>query len=253
MKTRGLLISAGLGAFLLFVIANVPARIGTDLLRAAGVQTGSASGTLWRGEVSSLRVAGFGLGRTRWTLRPLSLFLGTLAADIDTDLPGGFIRGRAEAGLGGRLALIDAEAASPLNNLAPLIGLPVDGGEANASIERLVVEGNWPVAAVAELRVGNLPLALPGMAPEPDAIGSFAAVFDQPEIATGGALRGALRDLGGALELSGSIELSPPNNFDISGLLKPRESAPPSLTQGLVLFGPEDEQGRREFTLSGSF
>jgi hypothetical protein len=253
MQSRGLLLAAGVGALLLFVITNVPARLGVDLLRSAGVQAGSASGTLWRGEVASLRVAGLGLGRTRWVLHPLSLLTGRLSADIDTELPGGFIRGRAEAGLGGRLALIDTEAASPLSNLAPLLGLPIAGGEANASIQRLVVEDNWPTVAVAELRVGNLPLALPGMMPEPGAIGSFAAVFDLPELAAGDPLVGELRDLGGALEIDGNISLSPPNNYDIAGLLKPRDSAPPSLTQGLVLFGPEDAQGRREFSLSGSF
>jgi len=253
MRKSGLFLTVGVGAFLLFVLANVPARLGTDLLGAAGVQTGSASGTLWRGEVSSLRVSGLSLGRTSWALRPLSLLFGRLAADIDTELPGGFVRGRAEAGLGGRLALTDTEAASPLSNLAPLLGLPVAGGEANASIQRLVFEDGWPTAAVAELRVGRLPLALPGMAPEPGAIGSFAAVFDLPELAAGDRLTGELRDLGGAREVSGTISLSPPNKYDIAGLLKPRASAPPSLTQGLVLFGPEDTQGRREFSLSGSF
>jgi hypothetical protein len=253
MRTRGLFLIVGIGAFLLFVIANVPARLGTDVLRSAGIDTGSASGTLWRGEVSSLRVVGLRLGRTSWTLHPASLLMGRLAADIDIRLPGGFVRGRAEAGLNGRLALIDTEAASPLSGLAPLLGLPVTGGEANASIQRLVLEDGWPTSAIAEIRVGNLPLALPGMAPEPDAMGSFAAVFDQPELGEGDALAGQLRDLGGALEVSGGISLSPPNNYDIAGLLKPRNSAPPSLTQGLVLFGPEDAEGRREFSLSGSF
>lgn len=253
MRKLGLFLVVGVGAFLLFVVANVPARLGTDLLGTAGIQTGSANGTLWQGEVTSLRVAGLSLGRTSWTLHPASLLIGRLAADIDTQLPGGFIRGRAEAGLGGRLALFDTEAASPLSNFAPLLGLPVAGGEANASIQRLVVENGWPTSAVVELRVGNVPLALPGMAPEPGAMGSFAAVFDQPELGEGDALAGQLRDLGGALEVTGGISLSPPNNYDIAGLLKPRDSAPASLTQGLVLFGPEDAEGRREFSLSGSF
>jgi len=253
MRKPGLLFVVACGAFLLFLIANVPAQVGVDLLRSTGAQAGSASGTLWRGEVASLRVAGLSFGRTRWTLRPLRLLSGSLAADIDTELPGGYFRGRAEAGLSGRLALIDAEAATPLNNLAPVLGLPVAGGEANASIQRLVLENGWPSSAVAELRVGKLPLALPGMAPEPGAIGNFAAVFDQPEMAGGEALVGELRDLGGALEISGNISLSPPDSYDVTGLLKPRDSAPRSLAQGMVLFGPEDEQGRRQFAISGSF
>ncbi len=253
MSGRRLLIAAGVAGFLLFLIGNVPARLAADLLGTAGLRAGSATGTLWRGEFASLNVAGISLGRTRWNLKPLSLLLGRLAADVDVDLPGGFLRGRAEVGLGGRIGLSDAQAASPLKSLGQMFGLPVDGGEASAKITQLVLEDGWPTVAVGEVRVGNVPLALPGVRAEPGAEGSFLASFDNPQLAPGDSLVGELRDLGGALELSGSVELLPPNNYNVAGLLKPRAEAPDSLTQGLVLLGPEDAQGRREFALGGSF
>ncbi len=253
MRRRSLLLVVGVLCFLLFFIATVPAQLAVDMLSSTGVRAGAVSGSFWSGKVSSLRLGNFTLGETAWTLRPSRLLLGRFAADIDAELPAGFLRGRAELGLGGSWSLLDAEASSPVSEFAPLLGLPVAGGDATANIERLTVKDAWPAAAVGELRVGDLPLTMPGVAADPKTQGSFALSFAATDLEPEDPLLGELRDLGGALELSGQVALTAPNNYTISGVLKPRPNAPESLTQGLVLLGPEDSQGRREFSLSGSF
>ncbi len=253
MQRRSLLLVVGVLCFLVFLIAKVPAQLAVDMLSATGIRSGTVSGSFWSGQINSLQLGKVKLGKTAWTLRPSRLVLGRLAADIDAELADGFLRGRAELGLGGSWSLVDAEAASPVSDLAPLLGLPVRGGEATANIERLTVEDAWPSTAIGELRVGDLPLSLPGVAADPNAQGSFALRFSAMDLEPEDPLIGELKDLGGALELQGEVALSAPTNYTVSGALKPRPNAPESLTQGLVLLGPEDAQGRREFSLSGSF
>lgn len=251
LRVRALLI-VGLVTFLGFALLNVPARVAADLLPAT-VQAGMARGTLWAGELASLRVAGISLGRTRWQLHPAGLLLGRLDADLDTELPGGFARGRLVLGAGGSVALRNAEAVLPLAVLATPLRLPGLAGEASLKLSNLALDGQWVTAAVGELRAADVPLALPGMQAPGGASGSFQLLFDAPEVPPDGPLVGQVTDLGGALEVSAELQLRPPTRYAVEGLVRPRPEAPEELTRGLVLLGAPDSEGRRPFALSGSF
>ena len=68
MTRASWLATAGAGAFLVFVIAGVPASValrwlGPDSLRLSGV-----SGSLWRGSADSADVGRLRLRDTKWTL-----------------------------------------------------------------------------------------------------------------------------------------------------------------------------------------
>jgi len=246
------LLPAGAFAFLAFAVALTPARLLADLAGLGGIVVSNPTGTAWRGEASAVRGAGVALGRTRWTLHPAALLAGRVGADLDVMLADGFLRGYASVGMGGSLHLEEVEAASPLAAARRLLPVPVTGGQATARIESLAVEERWPRTAVGTVRVADVPLLLPGAPGADEATGSFEVRFDTVDAADDGELVGTLRDLGGALELSGEVRLYPPGDYEVSGRVRPRDDAPRALADSLNLLGPPGPDGTRPFSLAGS-
>ncbi len=69
----------------------------------------------------------------------------------------------------------------------------------------------------------------------------------------GGELTGAVRDLGGPLQVSGTLHLTAAGGFELQGLVAPRASASPELIENLRFLGTPDAAGRRTFAISGTF
>ena len=88
------------------------------------------------------------------------------------------------------------------------------------------------------------------------AIGSYELRFDR---ATGGAepgpamIVGELRDLDGPLMVSGRLAIRNGSDYELAGQLSARAGAGPELTKLMEFLGPADAQGRRPFSLTGTF
>jgi hypothetical protein len=81
--------------------------------------------------------------------------------------------------------------------------------------------------------------------------GSYSLTFPPP---TNGEPLGRLADLGtGPLAVEGSLRLTPEPGFDLEGLVAARPSAPAGLAQEIQFLGSPDAQGRRPFSLAGTF
>jgi hypothetical protein len=65
-------------------------------------------------------------------------------------------------------------------------------------------------------------------------------------------LTGALDDLGGPLDVTGSLQLLADRSYVVEGLIAARADAPADISQMLQFLGPADQQGRRPFSLAGS-
>jgi hypothetical protein len=253
MSARALLALATL-LFACTVLLRAPARWLLAALPAT-IECHLPAGTLWRGSCSQLQLPSGTLNQVSWALHPWPLLRGHLDADLrsaDTRAAG---TARSSMRLGGHLLLTQLHAQLPLDaGYVPFFPAGWSGA-VELALDRL------------ELASGRL-VAIEGMATArslarhdpPMAFGSFELRF-APDATNAGAasagadapLRGALRDLGGPLAVSGELTISNGNEYLLSGLVAARPEADAELLKIIEYIGPPDAQGRRSFTLEGSF
>lgn len=253
MSRVGLFAGVTAVTFVVFLVANAPAEL-INRVAPAEVRLTGLQGSLWAGRAASLRVGQLRLGATRWRLSPWRLLLGRLAGDIDTALPGGFARGQFAIGLGGQIRLEAFSAAGPVASLveAAGMGLPFQAGQLAADITVLEIRDGWPQRAIGELRVREIALVYRNGQPVQDQLATFELRFDVDAVPASGIIEGALTDLGGPLEVAGRLQLMPPANYELEGRAAPRPGAPQEMQQALVMLGPENPAGGRDFSFAGS-
>ena len=103
MARRGLFIAAGVAAFLLFLVAMVPASQLAARL-PAGVVLDGASGTIWSGRARALAIQGRALGALRWSCRPWRLVLLEWSCSAGLQPAGGEVTGDFSGNFSGDLA-----------------------------------------------------------------------------------------------------------------------------------------------------
>lgn len=85
--TTGRAVAAGVVAWLVFLIATIPAdRVLAFAPPMPGVTLGNLQGTLWSGQTGSVVAAGVQVDGVRWRFRSLSMFLGRLEFDLQGQL-----------------------------------------------------------------------------------------------------------------------------------------------------------------------
>lgn len=243
---RGALVAAGVAAFLVCLVAMVPASQLAGRL-PDGVELSGLEGTIWSGRARSLAVNGAALGAVRWTCRPWSLvFLqwscaATLASrggEVSGDLSGDFAQQIGGENLRGRMPI------STFEGIATPRGWT---GDLELDLEELRLDGRRPVTARGTMYLRQL--RAPGAAGE--LLGDFELTVGEGTVG-GAALNGRLRDLGGPLRVRGSIEMDEDGRYLLTGEAAPGPGAGPAIFDTLRFLGPPDSQGRRPFTIEGS-
>ncbi|MEZ5566386.1 MAG: type II secretion system protein N [Gammaproteobacteria bacterium] len=260
-----LFLAVGIVALLASLIVLIPARVVVGLLGLpAGIVSG-VTGTLWHGEIEHLtlgnpgpdqqvqgmnRGSRLGLGPVRWQVKPTRLLLGRLAADIQSELPDGFLNTTIAWSPGGTLRLSDLEGAAPIAWIAPAAADP--GSQLSARFEKLVIADNRVAAAIGTLQMAGvvLPVATRGAPLRP---GSYTLSFDAPDVPDGKPLTGELKDAGGPLELNGTVTITPPRAYEIRGTARARPNAPSELQDALTMLGPAMADGTHALSLAGTF
>lgn len=241
----------GLGLYVAFALAKFPAGVAVRWFAPAGVTFAGVAGTLWSGSAATCSVNGFTAEALRWRLRPTSLFLGRVSANVEARIPDGFVSGDVAA-TPRSVRFSDLRAATSLPALATV--LPVRGmrGQASVAIESLLLENGWPASAVGEIKLAGLE-SLPLI---PDGRGAFVPLGDYTVTlvpAPEGELAATFVDNGGPLEVAGTAKLSASRTYTIDALVEPRANAPETLVQGLNIMTAEpDAEGRRRLNLTGS-
>ena len=241
----------GLGLYVAFVLAMFPAGVALRWLAPPGITFVGVAGTLWSGSAATCSVQGFTAEALRWRLRPTSLFLGRVSANVEARIPDGFVSGNVTA-TPRSLRFSDLRAGTSLPALGSV--LPVRGlrGQASVAIESLVLENGWPATAVGELRLKGLE-SLPLI---PDGRGAYVPLGDYTVTlvpAAEGELAATFVDNGGPLEVQGTAKLDTSRTYTIDALVEPRADAPETLVQGLNIVTAEpDAEGRRRLNLTGS-
>ena len=251
MTNRWSWLALGAGAYIAFTLAALPAGAVLRWVAPPGVVFQGVEGTLWSGSAASGSAGGFTVQNVRWRVRPWSLFLGRVAANIEASLPDGFVSSDVVV-TPSRISFSGLRGGTSLPSLVEV--LPVRGirGQANVAFDSLELEGGWPSSAVGELKLAGLettPLISNGTN-ELLALGDYTVTFVPAEERR---LEARFVDNGGPLEVTGSVALDAERAYTLDALVKARPGAAQALVQGLEFMTADpDAEGRRRLTLTGS-
>lgn len=245
MSNRALITLAAT-LFALTVLWRAPARW---LVAAAprSIECQVPSGSVWSGACGRLQAPGMALTDVSWTLHPWSLALGRL----DLELHSGDARAPARARVwvtpGGKLTLQDLHAELPVDaGFLPLFP-PGWSGQVQLALDGMEFEHG----RLAGLRGTAVARSLAQLQPAMP-FGSYELRFDGAS-RTDGAIVGALRDLGGPLAVTGTLTIRNGREYELNGSAAARPEATGELAKAVEFLGPADAQGRRSYSLAGSF
>ncbi len=242
--------AASLAAFLLVLIARFPAHWAAPALPES-VSCDVITGSIWTGTCYGLTVrSGQGrplrLGTLGWSLRPTRLLLGRLSARIELTRASGTVQGMIERELGGALVGRAIQASLPLDPTLFTQLPPNLQGSVRADLAHVRIDDG--VVRDLQGRIEVLDLEQRGSQAMP--LGSYTLMFPG---ASDGEPVGQLRDREGPLSVEGTLRLTAEPGYVIEGKVAPRPGAPTGLTQQLQFLGRPDSEGRRSFSLAGTF
>jgi general secretion pathway protein N len=233
-------------AFAAIVLARLPA---SWLLPNGGTNFSCASveGSIWSGYCSGLTVRGAALGDLTWQLRPTRLLVGKLAAHIDLEHPPATsARADVEIGLGGTVVARNLTASLPLDPAVIPAVPPTLSGTMHADLALARVTKQGVVSALqGSIEANNLIDHSGYVTP----IGSFTVTFP----GGGSQPTGSVQDTGGPLAVAGTLVLTPQPGYDLSAYVTPRANATQPLVNAIQFLGSPDAQGRRQFSMSGTY
>jgi hypothetical protein len=228
------------------VLVRLPARWGMALA-PGGASCEQPSGSVWNGGCKGLHVAGMALESATWQLHPLQLLRFRLGLDLQVDDARVAGQARLDLSPGGHVEAHDLKAHLPIDpGFLPLFPRGW-GGEFVLALDELQVVNGHPAGLRGVLHARGLRRFAPPMD-----FGDYALRFDQPADANGRQV-GQLADEGGPLSLAGQLQLGSDGQYELNGLVAARPEANAELAHDLEILGPADAQGRRPFSLAGSF
>lgn len=242
ISLRGLII-IGAAVFVSGVVVLFPARVAYSVLAPDAVRLSGLSGTVWNGSAAEGEIAGLYLRDFRWRLHPFQLLLGRLGVDVQVSPAGGFLETAASLSPGGTVTLTDLEAGIAIEALQGVLPTPGIEGNVRLLFSTLEIRDGFPSAADGVVEV--FALVARGLSPAP--IGDFRA-----ELTTGeDAITGSIEDIGGVLDVAGSLRLGTDRSYALNGLVAPTPQASPAIVDQLQFLGPANERGQRPFRLEG--
>ncbi len=255
MRHTRLLVAASLTALILSLIALLPARVAFGVLGMPVTAATGLTGTVWSGAVQRISLGNITLGPVLWHVRPARLLTGQLAAEVKATVPDGFVNATVALSLGGAWSASGVEGAAPLAWLAPAMGsagMGNAGSQLTARFDKLVVRQGRVEAAVGNLMLAGVVLPIPTTGPQLGP-GTYELAFSADELGPDDLLTGALKDAGGPLEIAGTVTITPPRSYEVTGTAKPRAEAPSELRTALQMLGPATADGSHALSLAGSF
>lgn len=246
MAKRGAYVAAGIAAFLVFLVAMVPASQVARRL-PAGVAFDGVSGTVWSGRARAVSVEGRALGALDWSCRPWRLVLLEWSCRIGLQPAGGEVSGEFSGDFAGNLTGRGIRGTAPIASFEGIATPRGWTGNLELDLETLAVGSGRPESASGRVLLRGL--RAPG--PNGERLGDFELVVGEGSVG-GATLNGRLRDLGGPLRVRGAIELFEDGRYLLRGDAAPGPGAGPAIFDTLDFLGPPDGQGRRPFTIEGT-
>ena len=251
MSKRSAWLGLAAGAYVAAVVALFPAATAYRWFAPAEIRAAGIEGSIWRGRAALASVASVGLYDVEWSLNAWRLLTGRLDSTLQARLPDGFVRAHVSAGTSA-VEITDLQLSSTLGYFGSFVPLGDVTGLVSVQLSVLALSDGWPVRAVGDVRLAQLeaPLLMPGGPSGLIPLGNYLVTLSD-ESANG--IGGEFVDQGGPLEVGGTFTLAQNRAYELSGLVRPRESAPEELVRGLeFVTAPPDQDGRRAFELTGS-
>ena len=198
---RGALVAAGVAAFLVCLVAMLPANQLTRRL-PAGIQMGGVGGTVWWGRARSLVVNGRALGGLRWSCRPWPLLILEWSCAVILAPQGGEISGDLSGDFGPEIVGGNLRGRVPITAFEGIATPRGWTGDLELDLAEVRLVGRRPAAARGTMFLRNL--RAPGAGGQ--VLGDFELTVGEGTLGSE-ALNGRLRDLGGPLRVRGSIEM----------------------------------------------
>lgn len=217
---KAVLILLAAGMFVAVIVAKAPAWLLLDTIRGQvpGLALGPASGTVWQGDIDSVRFQQLSVGGVAWHLRPWALF-GHAPLAISTQTP---VRASALLGVTGeqQLVLTDSSVEGEIGPLLAAAGLPSMGfeGQFSLKLSSATLAAQGCNSLDGQLRIAGLRGDIAGI----DSLGAIVAALS----CRGGAVRLSIDEnnpnrVRGSLTVSGDgrtrgqITLSPPPGSEL--------------------------------------
>jgi hypothetical protein len=231
-------------AFALILITRFPAAWALGGL-PRDLSCDVVDGTVWNGRCVGLMFRHQELiGDLLWQLHPARLLAGRVAAHVELTQAADFVNADVEVAPDGGLLARDVHASVHLNPaLVPQLPAGLHGA-ARADLARVELRKG----RLTDLRGRIEARDLSQTAGATTALGSYELSFNGAD--AGGALVGALRDLGGPLSLEGTLRVTPEPGFVLDGKVATRPGASADLVRQLQVLGAPDAQGRRSFSIA---
>ena len=228
------------------VAATCPAEYAYRLVadRLGAVKLAGISGSIWDGHATRTQVFGQEIGALGWHLQAAPLLNRELIAHLD--LGGGDITatGLIDRSADGMLSVRDATFRMPASMAAPALDIPalqllgnIDGKLAQAQLRGVEVSN-----ASGSLRWNNAAVAGAAQAQLGDLEATFSSTPD-------GAIAGVAHDLGGPLQLNGTIKVAV-GSFDVDAILAARDGNPQVL-EALRYIGEPQADGTSHLVIHG--
>jgi general secretion pathway protein N len=243
LSTRRLIV-LGTITFVAGLITLFPARVAYDLFAPPALRLSGVDGTLWAGSANEGELSGLYLRDLRWRFRPAALFRGQLGLGVSVNPAGGFLETEIGLSPGGSVNFSRLQGGVSIGALQSLLPMPGIEGNLRLDFDRLVLRDGFPASADGSIEV--MSLIARGLSPNP--MGDFRVVLTTGD----DAITGSLEDLGGALDVAGSLRLGRDRAYLISGLVAPTAQTPTAVVNQLQFLGSANERGQRPFRFEGT-
>lgn len=226
------------------LIVLFPARVAYHAFAPPGIVLTPVDGTVWSGSSDRGNVAGVYFTDLRWRIKPLSVFKGRLAYEVEATLPGGFANTDVAVTAGGDLLISDAKMSLALATIADVTGVRGLAGIANADIGHLRLRDGRPVAAEGFIEVRNLiaPLLAPG------SLGGYRTDL----VTEADGIVATIEDTDGIVDIDGRLLLRANRQYQFLGQLAAKPETPQGLRDQMRYLGSPDANGRYPLRLEGS-
>lgn len=243
MRRRPFLIAVGAVTLLAGLVIMFPARVAYTWFAPPDLRLASISGTVWTGRAAYMETGGLYCRDIEWRSKPFALFRGQAAFAVKAALPSGYLRGDVAISIDNRIVLRDLTAATDLQLFEGPTGLRGLRGNLRIDAERVILEDGIPTDVAGNAEVSDLLVPLIHSA----AIGGYRIeAFTQNS-----GIMASVEDTDGVVDIAGTFELLPDQNYRFVGLVAPKANTPPRLRQQLQYLGSPNDRGQREIRLEG--
>lgn len=229
-------------AFAVILVSRLPAS--WVVPRSGILACTSPDGTLWSGSCSGLSVDRMPFGDLSWSVAPLRLLTGTLAAHVVARGP---VTGSADVayGIGGSVSLRNVVTDFRLDPRQIPHLPPQLRGNVHTDLALVRLEHGRIAELKGRIEAHDLSQRTGHVTP----LGNYALTFP------GGGTEpvGTLVDLGGPLAVRGTLRLTNQPGYVLEGQVAARADAAPELVGNLQFLGSPDTEGRRPFSIAGTF